>query len=201
MARLPDAQNAMHGSIPLRASGSLCRQQDPIWHAQMCASPRAQAGEGELYGFAQSADRVAKKRAIRRRQLKWLWARLKQRAGMKLTREELLMRRRAARKQARMAWRPLAIAVAKDSATFSSRRDRDKLRQARRREARYLLRTNLTDDDPARLSGLDLQLISVEDAFRNRNGDLATPDLSPGPDAHQGAYLHRLSRLLPPRHA
>ena len=41
MARLPDAQNAMHGSIPLRASGSLCRQQDPIWHAQMCASPRA----------------------------------------------------------------------------------------------------------------------------------------------------------------
>ena len=44
MARLPDAQNAMHGSIPLRASGSLCRQQEPIWHAQTCASPRAQAG-------------------------------------------------------------------------------------------------------------------------------------------------------------
>ena len=46
MARLPDAQNAMHGSIPLRASGSLCRQQEPIWHAQMCASPRAKAGGG-----------------------------------------------------------------------------------------------------------------------------------------------------------
>ena len=84
--------------------------------------------DGELYVFAQSADRVAKERAIHRRQLKWLWARLKQLAGMKLTREELLMRLGAARKQARVAWRLLAIAVAKDSATFSYRLDRDKLR-------------------------------------------------------------------------
>ena len=29
---------------------------------------------------------------MRRRQLKWLWGRLKRLAGMKLTREELLMR-------------------------------------------------------------------------------------------------------------
>ena len=52
--------------------------------------------DAELYVFGQSADRVAKERAIRRRQLKWLWARLKQLAGMKLTREELLMRLGAA---------------------------------------------------------------------------------------------------------
>jgi transposase len=129
--------------------------------------------DSELYVFAQSADRVAKERAIRRRQLKWLWARLKQLAGMKLTREELLMRLGAARKQARTAWRLLAIKVAKDSATFSYRLDRDKLRQARRREGRYLLRTNLTDDDPARLWGLYLQLVSIEEAFRNLKGDLA----------------------------
>ena len=129
--------------------------------------------DAELYVFAQSADRVAKERAIRRRQLKWLWARLKQLAGMKLTREELLMRLGAARKQARTAWRLLAIKVAKDSATFSYRLDRDKLRQARRREGRYLLRTNLTDDDPARLWGLYLQLVSIEEAFRNLKGDLA----------------------------
>jgi len=55
--------------------------------------------DAELYVFTQSADRVAKERAIRRRQLKWLWARLKQLAGMKLTREELLMWLGAARKQ------------------------------------------------------------------------------------------------------
>src|ERR1700752_130789 len=129
--------------------------------------------DGELYVLAQSADRVAKERAMRRRQLKWLWGRLKQLTGMKLTREELLMRLGAARKQARTAWRLLAIEVTKDSSTFSYRPDRDKLRRARRREGRYLLRTNLTDDDPARLRGLYLQLVNVEEAFRNLKGDLA----------------------------
>ena len=44
--------------------------------------------------LAESADRVAKERGIRRRQLKWLWARLKQIATMQLKREELLMKRR-----------------------------------------------------------------------------------------------------------
>jgi hypothetical protein len=107
--------------------------------------------DGELYVFAENADRVAKEWAIHRRQLKWLWARLKQLAGMKLTREELPMRPGAARKQARAAWRLLAIEVAKDSATFSYRLDRDKLRRVRRRESRYLLRTNLIDNNPTRL--------------------------------------------------
>jgi hypothetical protein len=129
--------------------------------------------QGELYVFAQSADRVAKERAMRRRQMKWLWARLAQLAGMRLTREELLMRLGAARKQARTAWRLMLVQVAADSATLSYRLDRDKLRQARRREGRYLLRTNLIDDDPARLWGLYLQLVSVEEAFKNLKGDLA----------------------------
>ena len=129
--------------------------------------------DGELYVFAQSANRIAKERAMRRRQLKWLWGRLRQLAGMKLTREELLMRLGAARKQARMAWRLITIDVAADSATLSYRLDRAKLRRARRREGRYLLRTNLIDDDPARLWGLYLQLVSVEEAFKNLKGDLA----------------------------
>jgi transposase len=129
--------------------------------------------DGELYVFAQSADRVAKERAMRRRQLKWLWGRLKQLAGMKLSREELLMRLGAARKQARTAWRLITIDVAAASATLSYRLDRAKLRRARRREGRYLLRTNLVDDDPARLWGLYLQLVSVEEAFKNLKGDLA----------------------------
>jgi transposase len=129
--------------------------------------------DGELYVFAQSADRVAKERSMRRRQLKWLWGRLQQLANMKLSREELLMRLGAARKQARTAWRLVTIDVAADSAALSYRLDRAKLRRARRREGRYLLRTNLTDDDPARLWGLYLQLVSVEEAFRNLKGDLA----------------------------
>jgi len=129
--------------------------------------------DGELYVFAESRDRVAKERAMRRRQLKWLWKRLGQLAAMKLSREELLMKLGSARSQAPTAWRLVTITVAKDSATFSYQLDRDKLRQARRREGRYLLRTNLTEDDPAQLWRCYLQLVAVEQAFKNLKGDLA----------------------------
>ncbi|SEF10705.1 Transposase [Rhizobiales bacterium GAS191] len=145
--------------------------------------------EGELYVFAQSADRVAKERAMRRGQMKWLWARLAQLAGMKLTREELLMRLGAARKQARTALRLMLIEVTANSATLSYRLDRDKLRQARRREGRYLLRTNLTDDDPARLWSLYLQLVSVEEAFKDLKGDLAIRPLFHQLESHIEAHI------------
>jgi hypothetical protein len=128
--------------------------------------------DGELYVFAESHDRVSKERAMRRRQLKWLWARLAQLAAMKLTREELLMKLGAARSQAPTAWRLVKITVNKKDASFSYRLERDKLRQARRREGRYLLRTNLTDDDPAQLWGYYLQLVAVEQAFKSLKDEL-----------------------------
>jgi hypothetical protein len=56
------------------------------------------AQDEELYVFAESRDRIAKERSMRRRQLKWLWQRLKQLSTMsKLTREALLMKLGAAR--------------------------------------------------------------------------------------------------------
>ena len=129
--------------------------------------------DGELYVFAQSRDRVAKERAMRRRQLKWLWKRLTEIAAMKLTREELLMKLGAARSHAPTAWRLVAVKVPKGSTTLSYRLKRDKLRQARRREGRYLLRTNLTESDPAQLWSYYLQLVAIEEAFKNLKGDLA----------------------------
>ncbi len=42
---------------------------------------------------------------MRRRRLKWLWARLKQLSAMTLTREELLMKLGAAKQAAPSAWR------------------------------------------------------------------------------------------------
>src|SRR6266581_7247057 len=129
--------------------------------------------DGELYVFAQSRDRVAKERAMRRRQLKWLWKRLAQITAMKLTREELLMKLGAARSHAPTAWRLVKVEVAKDSATFSYGLDRKKLRKARRREGRYLLRTNLTNNDPAQLWSYYLQLVAIEEAFKNLKGYLA----------------------------
>jgi hypothetical protein len=107
--------------------------------------------DGELYVFAESHDRVAKERSMRRRQLKWLWKRLAQISAMKLTREELLMKLGSARSQAPTAWRLVDIAVDPKIASLTYRLNRKKLAQARRREGRYLLRTNLTDSDPARL--------------------------------------------------
>ena len=134
--------------------------------------------DGELYVFAQSRDRVAKERAMRRRQLKWLWKRLAKIAAMTLTREELLMKLGAARSRAPTAWRLVGIKVpnarnwAKGCMTFSYWLKRDKLRDARRREGRYLLRTNLTESDPAQLWSYYLQLVAVEAAFKNLKGDL-----------------------------
>ena len=110
---------------------------------------------------------------MRRRQLKWLWARLKQLSAMQLTREELLMKLGAARAKAPTAWRLVEVKVEKRSAAFTYRLDRTKLGQARRREGRYLLRTNLTEHDPAKLWAYYLQLVAVEEAFKNLKGDLA----------------------------
>jgi Transposase DDE domain len=130
------------------------------------------AKDDEFYVFAQSADRVSKERAMRRRQLKWLWARLKKLAEMDISREERLMKLGAARSKAPSAWRLVKTDVDKTGA-LAYALDRDKLRKVRRREGRYLLRTNLTGDDPATLWQYYIQLVAVEEAFRNLKGDLA----------------------------
>jgi transposase len=129
--------------------------------------------DGEVYVFAESRDRVAKERAMRRRQLKWLWARLKHLAAMQVTREELLMKLGAARAKAPTAWRLIEVKVAARGVAFTYRLDREKLKTARRREGRYLLRTNLSGEDPAKLWAYYLQLVAVEEAFKNLKGDLA----------------------------
>lgn len=147
---------------------------DKPWHqARPGVQVKLLPQEGELYVLAQSADRVAKERAMRRRQLKWLWARLKQLSAMTLTREQLLMKLGAAKQQAPKAWRLIEVEVAQQQASFAFRLKREKLRLAWRREGRYLLRTNLTETNPAKLWGFYLQLVAVEEAFRNLKGDLA----------------------------
>src|ERR1039458_8908451 len=131
------------------------------------------AEDDELYVFAQSVDRITKERAMRRRQMKWLWKRLLQLATMQISREELLMKLGAARAKAPTAWRLVDIEIDKNDAAFSFSLNRNKLRKVRRREGRYLLRTNLTDNDPALLWQYYIQLVAVEEAFKNLKGDLA----------------------------
>jgi transposase len=147
---------------------------DKPWHAARAGvKVKLLDQDGELYVLAESDDRVAKERSMRRRQLKWLWARLAKLTAMTLARDALLMKLGAAKTRAPAAWRLIEIEVAEKGASFSYRLDREKLRKARRREGRYLLRTNLTESDPAKLWQFYLQLVEVEAAFKTLKGDLA----------------------------
>lgn len=145
----------------------------PWQQARAGVSVKLLAEDGELYVFAESVERVSKERAMRRRQLKWLWKRLRELAAMQVPREEMLMKLGAARARAPTAWRLVDIEMDKESAMFSYALNRQKLRQSRRREGRYLLRTNLTENDPALLWQYYTQLVAVEEAFKNLKGDLA----------------------------
>jgi transposase len=129
--------------------------------------------DGEMYVFAQSHDRIAKERAMRKRQLKRLWARLAKLSSMKLSREALLMKLGAAQSQSPSAWRLVEVKVDDQVAAFTYALRRNKLREVRRREGRYLLRTNLTSSDPAELWRYYIQLVHVEQAFKDLKGDLA----------------------------
>jgi transposase len=112
----------------------------------LLAKPWQQARDGvqvkllavnsELYVFAESVDRVTKERAMRRRQLKWLWKRLRELAAMEISREQMLMKLGAARSRAPTAWLLVEIDMDKESSMFIYTLNRQKLRKARRREGR-----------------------------------------------------------------
>ncbi len=136
---------------------------------------------GELYVWVQSAARVAKERAMRRRRLKRLWARLQALQRQRPTYETLLLKLGAAKKEAGRAWALVRLELPAPPpkgerarrVDFAFRLDTAKLRRVRRREGRYLLRSNLTETDPARLWEFYLQLVEVEAAFKDLKGDLA----------------------------
>ena len=121
---------------------------------------------------------IDKERAMRRCPLKILGRRLSELREMKqLSRDGLLMKLGAAREQPPLLWRLAALRVpradeAVNPETFDRRLRQKKLREERRREGRYLLRTNLTGEDPARLWQYYMQLAQVEEAFKDLKGDL-----------------------------
>jgi len=168
--------------------GRLSRLEKPLlakpWQeVRPGVSVKLLAEDNELYVFAESADRVSKERAMRRRQLKWLWKRLRELAAMEVPREEMLMKLGATRSRAPTAWRLIDIEMDKAGGRFSYALNRQKLRRIRRREGRYLLRSNLTENNPALLWQYYTQLVAVEEAFRNLKGDLAIR-----PVFHQGEH-------------
>jgi transposase len=137
--------------------------------------------EGETYVLAESQDRIAKERSMRRRRLRAYIDRLADIKARKrpLKRDALHQALGAAKNDAGRDARfvksevQLHGAGARQSATISWQLDRAALRIAWRREGRYLLRTNLRESDPAKLWEFYLQLTEVEQAFKELKGDLA----------------------------
>ena len=103
------------------------------------------AEDDDFYVFAQSRARIDKERAMRRRQLKQLWKRLAKLAHMEPYPREPADEAWRCPRQGASAWRFLDITVDPVHSRLHLRGCQPKkLRQVRRREGRYLLRTNLT---------------------------------------------------------
>ena len=168
---------------------------EPWQQARAGVSVKLLADDSELYVFAESVERVSKERAMRRRQLKWLWKRLRELAAMEVPREEMLMKLGAARARAPTAWRLVDIEMDKESAMFIYALNRLKLRRIRQREGRYLLRTNLTENDPALLWQYYTQLVAVEQAFKDLKGDLAIRPVFHQEQRRIEAHIFILARL------
>lgn len=133
----------------------------------------------ELYVFVESQDRLKKERAMRLSKLRALIKRLKELQHFKkpLTRDQLLVAVGQAKEQAGRAFKLLDIEWPQEgqevnAQTFTFRLALDRYRLWYRREGRYLLRTNLTETDPKLLWQYYLQLVAVEEAFKNLKDDL-----------------------------
>ena len=95
-----------------------------------------------------------------------------------LSRDDLLLTLGAAKKDAGRADGLVSIQVpAADETvtteTFTLALNRKQLRRVRRREGRYLLRSNLTSNDPVQRWTWYIQLTAVEQAFKELKGDLS----------------------------
>ena len=91
---------------------------------------------------------------------------------MTLQRDQLLLKLGAARQRAPAAWRLVKVPMPSVEGVWNFSLRKDKLREVRRREGRYLLRSNLSGREPGELWQFYTQLTHVEEAFKNLKDDL-----------------------------
>ena len=150
--------------------------------------------EGDLYVYVESANRIAKERAMRRRKLKKLWNRLKELREMTQSRDDLLLRLGAAKKEAGRAWGLVTIRLPDNDQevngeTFRFSLDKKRLRTTIGREGRYLLRSNLTGESASGLWEKYLTLIQVEQAFKELKTDLSIRPVHHSKDLRVEAHI------------
>jgi transposase len=133
--------------------------------------------EGELYVLAKSGGRQAKENAMRRKRLARLLRKLRAMRRSLPQRDQLLMRIGAAKKDAGRAFGFVKIQLPEKNEevrrdTFQFRIDKVKLKAAEQRDGHYLLRSNLTGEDPAVLWTRYVQLTQIESVFRSLKSEL-----------------------------
>lgn len=133
--------------------------------------------EGELYVLARSEGRRTKEIAIRRKRLARLLRKLRTMRRSLPKRDPLLLRIGAAKKEAGRAFGfvKLRVPSAQEPVTrqtFHFQVDKAKLRRAQQRDGHYLLRSNLTAEDPAVLWTRYVQLTQIEAVFRSLKSEL-----------------------------
>jgi len=133
--------------------------------------------EGELYVLAKSEGRQAKEVAMRRKRLARLLRKLRVMRKSLPKRDQLLLRIGAAKKEAGRAFGFVKIQIPKAGQavtreTFSFQVDKAKLKAAQQRDGHYLLRSNLTGEDPAVLWTRYVQLTQIESVFRSLKSEL-----------------------------
>jgi len=127
--------------------------------------------EGELYVLAKSSGRQVKEIAMRRKRLARLLRKLRAMRKSLPKRDQLLLRIGAAKKEAGRAFGLVKIRLpqkdeAVTRATFTLQTDKAKLKATEQRDGHYLLRSNLTGEDPAVLWTRYVQLTQIESVFR-----------------------------------
>ncbi len=144
----------------------------PWKEVRPCLRVKLLPSEGETYVLAESQDRAGKERGMRRRKLKAYWKRLGELREQKPPRDALLRKLGGAQERAGRSASNLVSVIVAEGGTLSYTLDRARMRAVRRREGRYLLRTNLAADDPELIWRCYMQLCHVEEAFRTLKGDL-----------------------------
>jgi hypothetical protein len=135
------------------------------------------ADQGELFVLAKSDGRRAKETAMRRRRLARLLWKLRALRHSCPSRDQLLLRIGAAKKEAGRAYSFVQLrlpkegeAVTRPSFTFAL--DKNKLQKSELQDGHYLLRSNLVAEDPAVLWDRYVQLTQIEAAFKSLKSEL-----------------------------
>jgi hypothetical protein len=133
---------------------------------------------GEMLILARSAARREKEAAIRRKKLKRLYAGLAELRGQWPHRDKLLQRLGVLRKEAGRCSSLVDIQVPREgeavtAQTFHWKLKVEKFKAIARRDGQYLLRTNLTAEDPTVLWHRYIQLTQIEAAFKCLKSELA----------------------------